>query len=437
VSEAKFGKRGSEPPAFNIGPSAAIEGGRPGGSCVNKGKSLLFLKKKKQKDFYMLGTGRAAATHSKPNLIKVFFASFFFRKKKTLPLPAYLPALDGLRALAILVVIASHCGLDHLIPGAFGVTLFFFLSGFLITRQLLATHGKIDFARFYLRRALRLMPAATAYILLAGAAFIAIGGHIALPAFLAALFHGSNFYDLVIGYHSPFPAIRHPFNILWSLAIEEHFYLLWPALIALIPHRRALFATLLAICGATLLWRLTLFDLCFIPGAPAFCGSLNPNPLFTYNRLYIATDTRLDSLAYGAALAVAATKSASNPRALVGLTLLALSFAFSHPLARYVFRPAIQGIGLSLLFPALLTHGRAAQILAHKIPVFIGRLSYSLYLWHWGAMMLADALAPPRFHPAWLATTLTLTALFALASYYIIERPLLRLRRHFGSHAPS
>ena len=141
----------------------------------------------------------------------------------------YLPVLDGLRAVSILLVLLSHLGLDHVLPGAFGVTLFFFISGYLITRQLcggLARTGRIGFGRFALRRVLRLMPAGLAYILVAGLAYCAAGGLITPAGWLAAIFYGANYYDLWAGYHSTLPGVRHPFNILWSLAIEEHFYAL-------------------------------------------------------------------------------------------------------------------------------------------------------------------------------------------------------------------
>ena len=152
-------------------------------------------------------------------------------------LPTYLPALDGLRAVAILLVVLSHLDLGRIVPGAFGVTLFFFISGYLITRQLLggmARHGRLDFKGFYLRRCLRLMPQAVTYIVAAGLVYSALGGRITAAGWAAALLYGANGYDLVAHYGPTLPGVRHPFNILWSLAIEEQFYLLWPVALVLL-----------------------------------------------------------------------------------------------------------------------------------------------------------------------------------------------------------
>jgi peptidoglycan/LPS O-acetylase OafA/YrhL len=356
---------------------------------------------------------------------------------------AYLPVLDGLRAVSILLVLLSHLGLDRVVPGAFGVTLFFFISGFLITRQLrdgLARHGRIDFAGFYLRRCLRLLPAGVTYIAVAGAAFTAAGGAISPRGWLAALVYGANYYDLFAVYHSTLAGVRHPFNILWSLAIEEHFYVIWPACLALLHRgRRALWA-LAAICGLILIWRLALWHACFVPGAPWVCGPENPNPLWRYNRLYLATDTRLDSIAWGAMLALGPRGGFAQPvgarGALAGGVLLALAFVLPGPFARYVLRPSLQGAALLGLFPWLLTADTPLHRALRSRPArALGRLSYSLYLWHWAALGTADYVFP-HDKPAWVALAVPLSFGLAAASYAGIERPMLRLRHRFGSHAP-
>ena len=359
---------------------------------------------------------------------------------------SYLPALDGLRAVSIALVVLSHLGLEHVVPGAFGVTLFFFISGFLITRQLLGAlerSGRVGLAGFYARRALRLMPAGVAYILVAGLAYRWAGGRISPAGWAAALLYGGNYYDLWAGYHSTLAGVRHPFNILWSLAIEEHFYLLWPAALVLLWRRGWALGFLLALCGAVLAWRLWLLGHCFVPGAPAVCGPENPNPLWRFNRLYLATDARLDSIAWGALLAVLGQRG-MTPKAWMavpGLALLAASFIGGGPLARDVIRPSLQGLGLLGAFPLLLAgQGVAARLLSSAPCLFVGRLSYSLYLWHWGALGVADYVAAslhePRFGAVWLATALPLASGLAWASYVCIEQPMLALRRRFGSHAP-
>jgi len=357
----------------------------------------------------------------------------------------YIPALDGLRAVSIGLVVVSHLGIggagfERWVPGAFGVTLFFFISGYLITRQLaasLAARGRIGFARFYARRVLRLMPAAVVYIVVAGCCYRMAGGRISVSGWAAALVYGANYYDLWQGYRTNLAGVRHPFNILWSLAIEEHFYLLWPAALALVWRRRALECVLL-LSAAVLVWRFALLHFCFVAGAPAICGPENLNPLWRYNRLYLATDARFDSIAWGAALALLEARGlfVAGWAGLVGALILAVSFVGGGPLARDVLRPTLQGVALLAIVPRLLDGaGRGARLLAARPSVYVGRLSYSLYLWHWGALAVADWSAP-RFGGLWLGIAVSLSAGLALASYYGIERPMLGLRHRFGSHAP-
>ncbi len=358
----------------------------------------------------------------------------------------YIPALDGLRAAAILLVLASHAGLDRVVPGAFGVTLFFFISGYLITRQLLGSlsrQGRIGLGGFYLRRVLRLMPAGLAYTVLAGAAFSLAGGAVPPLGWGAAVFYGANIYDLWVGYRSTLAGVRHPFNILWSLAIEEHFYAVWPFVLAAIWRRRSAVILLAGLCLAVLAWRLWLFGQCGNVAWSVLCGRVQPQQ-WRYNRLYLGTDTRLDSIAWGALLALAEHRRAawvgvaerSRLVQAAGAALLVGGFLIPGALARQVVRTTLQGAALTMLFPAILHGGRSSRLLSMPQAVLVGRLSYSLYLWHWGAFACADALAPPG-SLAWLGAALPLSAALAVASYWLVEQPMLRLRRRAGSHAPS
>ncbi len=358
----------------------------------------------------------------------------------------YIPALDGLRAVAILLVVASHAGLDHFVPGAFGVTLFFFISGYLITRQLLGgltRQGRIDFAGFYLRRVLRLAPAGLVYTLAAGLVFVSAGGAITAAGWLSAMFYGANIYDLWAGYRSSLAGVRHPFNILWSLAIEEHFYALWPLVLAIIWRARWAPWAVLGVCLIVLAWRMALFGQCTAVHWPGLCGRIQAPP-WHYNRLYLGTDTRLDSIAWGALLAMAEQRgqrwvsAARSGRALpmAALVLLAGGFLLPGAFARQVLRTTLQGVALLALFPAILGQDHTARrLLCTRPAILIGRLSYSLYLWHWGAFALADGLAGAD-RAAWLAIGLPLAMAGAALSYWCIEAPMLRLRRRFGSHAP-
>ena len=353
----------------------------------------------------------------------------------------YIPALDGLRAASVLIVLVSHFGLDRWVPGGFGVTVFFWISGYLITSQLaleLGAKGRVDLGGFYVRRFLRLLPAAFFYILIAGSLYVLAGGTISTPAWLAAFFYGANYYHIYAGFPPIDDTVRSPLSHLWSLAVEEHFYLIWPVLIALLWRRRLAIPITVLICLAALVWRLFLYHQCVATDAPgplALCGR------HVELRLYMATDTRLDSIAWGALVALWHARSQASltrlvsawPVVLVAVLGLLLSFLWRSPEFREVWRYTVQGLALSVLIPlAISLRGIVASLLTHPAAVYIGRLSYSLYLWHWGAVILADWCRPG--HPAvWLCIALAATIAGALISFYLVERPLLALRRRFGS----
>jgi peptidoglycan/LPS O-acetylase OafA/YrhL len=173
----------------------------------------------------------------------------------------YIPALDGLRAIAILLVVISHAGFEKAVPGSLGVIIFFVISGFLLTRQMIVEverTGTLNIKAFYLRRLLRLMPALIFYLLLICSTLYLLGVMISTPQVLSGLFYFANYYHVFVGYpaHSPMP-------ILWSLSVEEHFYILFPFIIILFRNnlRKAIpwliVATLLA-----LVWRYILFTTC-------------------------------------------------------------------------------------------------------------------------------------------------------------------------------
>ena len=147
----------------------------------------------------------------------------------------YIPSLDGIRGLAVLLVFVAHCNLAHVVPGGFGVTVFFFLSGYLITSLLRDEYertSRIALGRFWVRRALRILP--PMYIVLglsiaAGAAGL-VSADIRLQAVVAQMLHLTNYYSIHLGeVHFP-PGT----GIFWSLAVEEHFYLLYPPLLVLL-----------------------------------------------------------------------------------------------------------------------------------------------------------------------------------------------------------
>ena len=213
-----------------------------------------------------------------------------------MPGPAgYFPALDGLRALSVLAVLAFHAELPSVPGGFLGVEAFFVVSGFLITALLLLEQrgtGSISVPKFWLRRARRLLPALFALLvavlfaslLLAPDALDETRGDID-----AALLYVSNWWQ-VVHHHSYFMAVQRPPLLLhlWSLAVEEQFYLFWPLLIALLGQRAPRWLPPLAftVALASAAWMARLFD-----------------PTLDPTRVYIGTDCRLSGLLLGSALA--------------------------------------------------------------------------------------------------------------------------------------
>jgi len=357
----------------------------------------------------------------------------------------YVPSLDGLRAGAVMLVILSHFGLDSVVPGGFGVTAFFWISGYLLTGQMLAEitrTGGLDFGRFYLRRVLRLMPAALVYIVLAGVGFVVIGGQMTPLAWFSAIFYGANYYDLYVMFPPLASGVQSPLTHLWSLAVEEHFYIIWPVVLLALYRRRWAGPALLAVCVVELVWRWYLYDACFdgqVAGPPGgICG------MRVQYRLYKATDTRLDSIAFGALMAVAAASDwraaierliSSRLAQALALAVLLGGFIDRDNQFREVLRYSLQSLSLCVLIPAACGQDSLIRrLLEMPLVVLTGRLSYSLYLWHWAAVSFADW-AEPHYGIAWLIRATCLTLVGGLISYYAVELPMVSLRRRAGSHA--
>ena len=370
---------------------------------------------------------------------------------------AYVPALDGMRAVSVGLVMVSHFGLGAIVPGGLGVTVFFFISGFLITRQLLAERagsGRIAIGAFYVRRALRLYPALLTMVAIGGGAFALLGGTITIGQLLASLFYYNNYFFLLEGYRTGLADTFHPYAILWSLAVEEHYYLLFPLTVALFAgNRRGFAAGLCAAIVAVALWRWHVAAACHTDTLACLGG--NPE-----DRVVRATDTRVDSILFGAVLATALDTAGAprllrvlrDPRAFaVGCGLLLASLAIRAPMFRDSIRFSVQGVALLLAVGGVLFAEPLAALrglLSLRPAVLMGRWSYSLYLWHWIVLVCASALLPQTvgqpvtsgvFGRAWFAEVAPVLLLLSFAaaalSYYAIEQPMVRLRRRFGAHA--
>jgi peptidoglycan/LPS O-acetylase OafA/YrhL len=320
----------------------------------------------------------------------------------------YVPALDGLRGVAILGVLGVH--LFGLSGGFYGVDLFFVLSGFLITTLLLEEHdrtGRVSLRAFYIRRARRLMPALCAVLVL-----IAVVGPLYYSPALLASIVASGLYaaNIVRGFGTSDFLNATPAAHLWSLAQEEQFYVLWP--VALLSLRRRLterrLMTLLA-AGFVLLvlYRAGL--------AVAGAG---------WHRIYYAPDTHMDGLVLGCLVACARRRGLTTVPALAGCAAFALvvaAFALGAQTVPWSVggMPVVE-IAAAALVLAALSPGPVSLALSARPLVWIGALSYSLYLWQIPAMWLTG------WDDRWGA--LALAAALTLVSYYVIERPFRRPR---------
>ena len=304
----------------------------------------------------------------------------------------YLPALDGLRAIAVAAVVAYHLGSDAVPGGLLGVGIFFTLSGFLITGILRSTverTGELDLRQFWLRRARRLLPAVI-LVLVVVLAVTALSnpGEMAVRGAetVAALFYVSNWTTIGLGvsYFARFNGPG-PLDHLWSLAVEEQFYVFWPlmvwGLIALFRKRwdRAALVTLgLAVVSFVAMW-------------------LIATPGFDNTRAYEGTDTRAGGLLVGAALAMLlrpAKLSAKLPMrgrvvldsaGVIALIAIALLLTQTDEYSMFLYRGGILLLSLATaLLIAVSTHpasliGKAIGVLPLR---WIGERSYGIYLWH-------------------------------------------------------
>ena len=298
------------------------------------------------------------------------------------------PDVEGLRGLAVLVVVLFHAGLAGMGGGFVGVDVFFVISGFLITGLLVREHGRtgrISLLRFYARRVRRLLPAATVVLVATLIAALILmspldRSTVSLDAVASALSVGNVRFAAAAGDYFTSLAAPSPFLHFWSLAVEEQFYLVWPALILLVARgvhaRRRIMVTLAVVVIASFAANLFLTD------AAA-------------NWAFYSLPTRAWELGLGGLLAVGATSIARIPSNLVGLAgWLGLGAVVA---AVMTFDSGLAYPGVAALLPAagavsLLASGTSAIGPGRLMSVgplrFLGRISYSLYLVHWPVLIL-------------------------------------------------
>lgn len=339
---------------------------------------------------------------------------------------ARMQSLDGLRAVSILLVVCSHAWLSHVIPGGLGVTIFFFISGFIITRVLLAEYaatGGVSIHKFYVRRLFRLMPALTVYLLVSLLLMAGPGQPVKPMDFVAVLLYFANFYQVFVGFAQD--TLMSPLRITWSLAIEEHYYFVYPALFAALVARPRAFLQVIAACiVAVLCWRIYLV------------WSMGMSE-FTVVRVYMGTDTRVDAIFFGAGFALLCANFPRVDTALrgsaafwCGVLLLLSTLVLRSDLFRETVRYTLQGMALALMFNRLLfVDSAASRVLSLPLMSYIGRISYSLYLYHWLMLGLVSMLMPGYGVVAKWAVLMPLSFLSAHLSYRYVEQPFLRLGR--------
>jgi peptidoglycan/LPS O-acetylase OafA/YrhL len=355
-------------------------------------------------------------------------------------LPSHIPSLDGLRGLSIALVIFGHAASTNLAPafldrpmftsmGNVGVRFFFVISGFLITTLLMRDidkYGRIRIKVFYIRRSLRILPAALSYIgvmwLLHVTGVIDMTYHLgtrtnvssAVPDLIHALTFTANFQHDYNWY----------FNHLWSLSVEEQFYLVWPLTLVLLGLRRALLAGACVLVAA--------------PVARLLMHTFSGGPEIALSREFQAV---ADALATGCVFALLHNRlSESRPYLLLmrggavplGLLLLALGYgmAFLWRPSAYLIGQTLSNFGIALFLQYLVRNptGWLSRAFNWKPLAWVGVLSYSLYLWQEPFLFFASR--------AWACSfpqNIALAFGAAMASHYLVERPFLKLKDRWAA----
>jgi peptidoglycan/LPS O-acetylase OafA/YrhL len=377
----------------------------------------------------------AAPAHAAPiHAAPIHAAPTHAGRGRGAPALAHAVGLDGVRALAVVAVLAYH-STDGLLHGGFlGVDVFFVLSGYLITSLLMVEGrqtGTIKLSRFYLRRARRLLPALYTLLLVVGGVVVVFFAQYAARVrgdLLAALGYVTNWW-LIAQNSSYFGSGSGPgvLNHLWSLAVEEQFYLIWPVLLLLLGRGRAS-------------RRLTATFLVLAIAASGLAMALLYNPWGDPSRVYFGTDTRGATPLIGALLAIlvrpwrqrrdirAATKIGIDVLGLLALGALGLAVTVAGDRDDWLYRGgflAVAGVAGILVVAAAHPASRLGRLLGIAPLRWLGDRSYAIYLWHWPiCVFTAGLLTSGTSLFLVVALRVALTLLVADLSFRLVEHPI-------------
>jgi peptidoglycan/LPS O-acetylase OafA/YrhL len=333
---------------------------------------------------------------------------------------AFRPDIEGLRGVAVLLVVAYHAGVPGFGGGFVGVDVFFVLSGYLITallREEMARTGRVDLVQFYARRARRLLPAAVLVL----AATVLVGMFLYPPleayrfarsAVAAALYSSNMLFVFALDYFTP-SVKTNPLLHTWSLAAEEQFYLLWPLLVMVAGRRsRAGLAWVLGVLSlvsfALCVWATTRFPTVAFYTMPLRAWEFGVGALACLLPAAALAPRRAGVLALAGA---------------AGVLTAGLQFSARTQFPGFAALLPVLGTAALLVAGAAAPRGLVARALGTRLPQLLGRWSYSWYLWHWPILVMAAVLVPGI--PLWGRVACALLALLAAWGTYVwVEQPI-------------